>query len=270
MKHLIIGSGAMMLYLFLGAIHCLSDKGLLSDVQEISCASCGSLIGLFFVFFFGNMEKIIESAIKQSLEDFAKGDIKNLIKKFGFLDANKMEKLIVDALGYDVTFKELYDLNPIKLHISTYEVTTGRTIYMSVDTTPDMKVSHAIRMSVSVPFIITPCIENGQVFVDGSTFEVSPYVPFIGKNDVFEIRWRRNPIVNSVPKNLLTFIKLFIFSLSETSRISSQYTEFDRIDLISPDDSLAYNWTMNDETKFMLIREGYSQASFIEKRNFFI
>jgi predicted acylesterase/phospholipase RssA len=122
-----------------------------------------------------------------------------------------------------------------------------------------MKVSHAIRMSISVPFIITPCIENGQVFTDGSTFEISPYVPFIGKNDVLELRWRRNPVIHSVPKNLLSFIKLFVFSFFESSRIGSQYTEFDRVDLVSPDDSLAFNWTMTDETKFMLMREGYSQ-----------
>jgi predicted acylesterase/phospholipase RssA len=260
MKHLIIGSGAMMIYLFLGAVQCLSDKGLLADVQEISCASCGSLIGLFFVYYFGDMEKVISSSIQPSLEDFAKGDIKNLVKKFGFLDANKMEKMIVDVLGVDITFKELYELNPIKLHISTYEIITRRTIYMSVDTTPDMKVSHAIRLSISVPFIITPCIENGQVFTDGSTVQTSPYVPFIGKNDVLELRWKRNPIVHNVPKTLLQFIKVFMYSIFDSSRLGFDYTEFDRVDLVSPDDSLAYNWTMNNETKFMLMREGYSQV----------
>ena len=263
MKHLIIGSGAMMLYMFLGAIQCLSDNGLLSDVQEISCASCGSIIGLFFVYFFGDMEKIIESVTKPSLEDFAKGDIKNLMKKFGFLDARKIEKLIVDTLGVDLTFKELYELNPIKLHIPSYEVITCRTIYMSVDTTPDMKISHAIRMSISVPFIMTPCIENGQVFTDGATVQSSPYEPFIGKTDVLELRWRRKPVMNTVPKTFLQFVNIFIASIFEASRLGFQYTEFDRVDLISPDDSLAYKWTMNDETKFMLIREGYSQTFLI-------
>lgn len=260
MKHLIIGSGAMMIYMFIGAIQCLYEKGMLEDVKEISCASCGSLIGFFFVLFFGDIEKIIKTSVSQSLEEFAKPDVKTFIKNFGFLDTSKIEKLITDIIENDITFKQLYELNPIKLHISTYEVTTCRTIYMSVDTTPDMKVSHAIRMSISVPFIFTPCIENGQVFTDGSTVEPSPYVPFIGKSDVIELRWRRKPLITKVPKNLLNFIKLFIFSIFESSRISAQYTDFERIDLVSPDDSLAYNWTMNEETKYMLIREGYSQT----------
>jgi hypothetical protein len=54
-----------------------------------------------------------------------------------------------------------------------------------------------------------------------------------------------------------------MYSIFDSSRLGFDYTEFDRVDLLSPDDSLAYNWTMSNETKFMLMREGYSQVGLI-------
>lgn len=261
MKHLIIGSGSMMIYMFLGAMKHMSEKELFKDVQEISCASCGSLIGLFFVLFAGDMDKVCQIAFDASLGSTAKADVKTFISKFGFINSSKIEKLIIEKLdGLDLTFKELYDMNPVKLHISTYEMITGRTIYMSVDTTPDMKVTRAIRRSISIPIVFTPCIEDGCVYLDGSTVEVSPYAPFLGKNDVVEIRWRRHPVAKTIPKNVTQFIKMFIFSFFESSRFGNEYTGFDRVDLYSSNDSLSYDFNMSYENKIMLFNEGYSQV----------
>lgn len=250
-----------MIYLFLGAMKHMSEKGLFKDIQEISCASCGSLIGLFFVLFAGDMDKVCQIAFDASLGSAAKPDIKTFINKFGFIDASKIEKVIIKSLdGVDLTFKELYDMNPVKLHIPTYEMLSGRTIYMSVDTTPDMKVSRAVRMSISVPIVFTPCIQNGCVYLDGSTVEVSPYAPFLGKNDVFELRWRRNPTLKNIPKNVTQFVKLFIFSFFESSRLGNEYMNFDRVELYSSNDSLSYDFNMSIENKLMLFNEGYSQV----------
>ena len=249
-----------MIYMFLGAMKHMSEKGMFDDIQQVSCASCGSLIGLFFVLFAGDMDRICRVAFESSLGSAAKSDIKSFINKFGFIDASKIEKLIVKSLdGVDPTFKELYDMNPIKLHISTYEMLTGRTIYMSVDTTPDMKVSHAVRRSISIPIVFTPCIEDGCVYLDGSTVEVSPYAPFLGKTDVVELRWRRHPVAKTIPKNVTQFVKTFIFSFFESTRIGNEYTGFERIELYSSNDSLSYDFNMSAENKLMLFNEGYSQ-----------
>ena len=260
MKHLIIGSGGMMIYMFIGAIHNLLQLGMLDDVQEISCASCGSLIGFFFVLLFGDMEKITQIAFNQDMKQFAKPDIKTFLKRFGFMDTSVIEKDIIKSAGCDPTFRELYEMNPIKLHISAYELLTGRTIYMSVDTTPDMKVTRAIRMSISLPILFTPCRENGQLFIDGSTIEPSPYVPFLGKNDVIELRWRKNPTEHRMPKSALEFIKVFIASFFESFRIGHQYIDYPRIDLVSNDDSVAYDWLMTNDIKTKLFEEGYEQV----------
>ena len=93
MKHLIIGSGAMMIYMFLGAMQGLSQSNILDDVQEISCASCGSLIGYFFVLFFGDMEKVTHIAFDQDMKQFAKPDIKTFLKKIT-LYSNKDERIV--------------------------------------------------------------------------------------------------------------------------------------------------------------------------------
>lgn len=249
-----------MIYLFIGAMKCLYDKELLTDVQEISASSCGSLIGYFYILFNGDMNKVTQVAVETSLKSAAKPDLKTFINKFGFIDASKIEKIIIKTAGCDPTFKELYEMNPIKLHIPTFDLMSNRTIYMSVDTTPDMKVSRAIRKSISVPVVFTPCREDGHLYLDGSTIEANPFAPFLGKTDVFELRWKRKLYEKQIPKSVFEYVKMLIFSFFDSSNRMSEYMQFDKIELYSDHDDQSYNFaSITDDMKMKIFHEGYSQ-----------
>lgn len=255
MKHLIIGPGSMIIYAFIGAIKYLKDTSCLDDLQEISCSSAGAMIGFFYVFSKGDVDKLLQVALEAPLADIAKPDIKSLLTKFGLIDADRFEKFMVKATGgTSPTFKELYDTNPIKLHIPTYDIVMNKTIYMSVDTTPDMKVAHAVRRSIAIPIIMTPVDSR---YIDGSVTERSPYVPFLGKNDVFEIRyvWEVSP--GKRPKNFFQFLYSVV---STMLTIRTEYSGFHILEISTSRDVEIFNFSMGTDQKLQLYKNGYYQA----------
>ncbi len=253
MKRLIIGPGSMIVYAFIGVMKYLQDEEFLKDLEEISCSSAGALIGFMYVFFKGNVTKMLQISLDAPLDTIAKPDIKSLLTKFGLIDADRFEKYIVKIAGH-VTFKELYEMNPIKLHIPTCDVMSNKTIYMSVDTTPDMKVAHAVRRSIAVPVIMTPVSKR---YIDGSIKEFSPFAPFLGKTDVLEIRYRCESVYNPKPLNFFQFLYNVVFTLISNRQ---EYLDFPRIDVYTDPDFQLFNFSMTLDQKLQLYTTGYHQA----------
>lgn len=246
----------MIIYAFIGAIKHLKDSGQLDDLQEISCSSAGALIGMFYVFTRGDVDRLLKIAIEAPLSDLAKPDIRALMEKFGLIDADRFERYIIRATdGVDPTFAELYAMNPIKLHVPTYDIVMGRTIYMSVDTTPDMKVSHAVRRSVAIPLIMTPVDRR---YVDGSVAEETPCAPFLGRTDVLEILFKFPP---QAPKRPRTFFQYLYMIVWLFMRNRARYSEFPRLNLQIDSKYELFNFSMSLDQKLELYREGYAQSS---------
>lgn len=254
MKRLIIGPGSMILYAFIGVVTYLSDMKLLDDLEEISCSSAGAILGFMYVFFKGDVTKLLDVSLKSPLDTLTKPEIKSLLTKFGLIDTDRFEKYMVKISG-GVTFKELYEMNPIKLYIPTCDIVANKTIYMSVDTTPDMKVAHAVRRSISVPVIMTPASRR---YVDGSIKEYSPFVPFLGKTDVLEVRFKYEMTQSLTPPS--TFFQYLYAVVCTFISNRQECTDFPRIDIeVGPDFQL-FNFSMSLEQKLQLYVDGYHQA----------
>jgi predicted acylesterase/phospholipase RssA len=255
MKCLVIGPGAMILYSFIGVLKRLEDDGHLENLEEISCSSTGAILGVFYVFMKGNFDTMLKSSLEVPLAEIAKPNLKTFIKSYGFIDSGTFEEYIQKLFGHDITFKELYEINPIKIHVAAFNLSTDKTIYMSVDTTPDASVSKAIRKSISIPFIMTPCIENDSVYLDGSTNESSPFPPFLGKTDVVEIRYMEMSKPKNNPKSIIGYVFTLIRSLL-LNRI--HYDGFKRIDVYSEANILDFKMSYEDKMKLFIY--GYSKC----------
>lgn len=247
-RHLIIGCGGTIIFSFLGV---LKKLGPLDHLEAISCSSTGSILGLFYVFTKGEIDRMLQMALEAPLDKLAHIDVKVFLSRFGLINTRNFERYI-DSLC-SLTFKELYEYNPIKLHIATYNLMTDKTIYMSVDTTPDMKISHAVRRSISVPLVMMPCFVPGEgsVFVDGSFAEVSPYQVFLGKTDVLEIRYVANPKPKKLPRTLVEYVYVIVYSFL-ACRV--EYNDFPRIDVES--DVNVLDFSLSTEKKMELYIKG--------------
>lgn len=82
-----------------------------------------------------------------------------------------LEKKNIDA---DITFKKLYELIPKKLIITGVCLNDLSLSYFNYETTPDMSVLLAVRISISLPFVFKPVLYNNKVWVDGGCLNDYP------------------------------------------------------------------------------------------------
>lgn len=179
MKHLVIGPGAMSYFLFLGALSALSDKGVLNDLETISGASAGSLLGFMFILMKGNVADIFKESADIPVQTIMKPNIKALFTSYGLVKSKKilglLKKLTVARCGLESpTFADLYAYWPIKLYVSACCVDLSTTHYFSVDTHPEMSVHDALCMSIAVPFLIQSVKYGEWHYIDGGTLEETP------------------------------------------------------------------------------------------------
>ena len=79
----------------------------------------------------------------------------------------------------NTTFRDLRDFSPQRsLALSAFDITNGSLVYFSDHTTPDMKISTAVRISSSIPIIFEPVEYDGHLFVDGGVMRRLPIDAF--------------------------------------------------------------------------------------------
>lgn len=193
-KYLSIGPGAMGYFLYLGVVSKLKMKGQLDELEEISGASAGGLLGFLFCATRGDVAKCLDFSLDVPVKQIMKPNIKNLVKNYGLVSVQKIRQVLQRActmfLGKDdVTFKELYEWYPVKLHLAAYCVDLMKTVYFSVDSVPNMSVLDIVCATIAIPFLFTSIkLEDGWNYIDGGAAETTPSSPFLGKNDVLAMR----------------------------------------------------------------------------------
>lgn len=258
MKNLVIGPGAMGFFLYLGVVSKLKRDGLLDDLEEISGASAGGLLGFLFCITKGDTAKILDYTLTVPVNRIMKPNIKSLLKDYGLVSHGKIRKVLSDACEKftgksDLTFQELYEFNPIKLHISAYCLDFLKTVYFSKDSTPNLSVLDAICATIAIPFLFSSIkLNDGWNYIDGGTAETSPCGPFLGKTDVLamKIAWNRLTEV----KDIKTYMINILFA---TMKMRHVY-EFPTLDIEVPGDAI-YDFNASNDAKLKLFLRGYSQ-----------
>jgi predicted acylesterase/phospholipase RssA len=255
--HLAIGPGAMGFYLYLGTLARLKDKGKLEELEEISGASAGSILGFMYCLMKGDIQKILEYSIRIPVKDVMKPNLKILIKKFGLISASKIRKILADVCmkeysRNDITFKELYEFYPIKLHITAYCVQLEKTTYFSVDTSPETSVLDVICASIAIPFLFSSVKLDGMNYIDGGSAETTPSGSFLGKKSPLALRlgysgW--DPDVKDIKSYALSL-------LYATMKLRYDY-DVPTWHLVIKDD--AFDFGASSEAKIRMYTSGYSQ-----------
>jgi len=185
-------------FLYLGVLSKLKQTGKLDDLEEISGASAGGLLGFLFLATKGDFSKVLDYALTVPVKQIMKPNIRNFLRNYGLVTPSKIRKVLSEAcvkfLGApDVTFAELYEWNPIKFHVSAYCVDLMKTDYFSVDSTPHMSVLDAISATIAIPFLFSAVKVGDWTYIDGGAAESAPAGPFLGKNDVLAMKlaWSR-------------------------------------------------------------------------------
>ena len=140
-----------------------------NNICEINGSSIGALVGTLF-----SSDKSIKEIINMTKEiDYDKiiqPDIKNFLSlgiDSGWIIINIINKLLKDLFNNEnITFENHYKITKKKLTISVYNLTNERIEYINKDNNGDLKLSDAIRMSISIPILFTPILVNNFYYID--------------------------------------------------------------------------------------------------------
>jgi hypothetical protein len=186
---LCISGGGIKGICVLGCIKNLIKNNVISlnNIKNYYCCSIGSILS--FLFIVGLSTKNICYIWKKlNLEKYKlKFDFDKFVKNKGIDDATNIMIILQTVLykktnKYDITFMELYKLYDIKLNIVVTNITLLKEELLSYDTTPNMSVMIAIRMSISLPIIFSPVLYKNNYYIDGGVINNFPIKYITTKN----------------------------------------------------------------------------------------
>lgn len=251
MKYLVIGPGAMGFYAMLGHLKTIEDR--LSDVQEISGASAGSILAVMLALG-KSIDEVIDISLKLNISDLVKVNLKCFLHRYGFVDVEAMRSKFVEICGCDPTFAELEK----KIYISAFCVNTGKTEYFSVDTHPNMKVLDAMSMSIAIPFVFSSMKFNGNTYVDGGTVESIPLTPFLDRkpHEVYCIEIKSTPKYTEDINDMHTFAQSVV-RYTIQNRYEYDMSRYDRV-VVDVEDMDIFDFNMCYEDKIRMYMKGVS------------
>ena len=167
MKYLVVGPGAMGFYAILGSVYALHNYDKTKDLEAVAGSSAGSIVAfgcLVAKWDIIRLFRIIRDVV--DVNQLMRLNLKSLLNNYGLVPATRWKdvftKICMELSGKeDFTFQELKEWTGLDFYVSAYNITLQRSCYFSHHTHPDMSVSHAVCMSISIPFLFESVVYQG-------------------------------------------------------------------------------------------------------------
>jgi NTE family protein len=186
---LVISGGGLKGFSALGALTRLKELKIIENPEIYCGTSAGSAICLLLLI--GYLPQDIYEIL--SSLDMSKMTITNIDNIFDDIHIGLNScKPIIYTIGYlmkqkkisvRITFSELYKKINKKLIITGVCLNNASLHYFSHETTPNMEILTAIKISISIPIIFKPHIYNNKIWVDGGVMNNYPIDLFNDKID---------------------------------------------------------------------------------------
>lgn len=242
---LFLTSGGINGYSLLGSIHVLEKSNIFDLFKRYIGISIGSIISFLLILKYKSND-IFKILASENIEDIYFNSefenhniILNLIKHFGMSNATGVDKLFSfflkeRRLNLNISFKELYEYNPIEFIVIASNITKSKLEYFSHKLTPNVSVLLAVKASSAIPIIFKPIKYNNSILVDGGFYTniVNNYIT----NKTLTLRLKNQK--NSNTNDILNYIKLLFNSLSEQIYIDNKYHT---IELLCHENGINFN-----------------------------
>ena len=175
-KNLVLSGAELRGITYIGVIRAIEDLSIYDSIENILGVSSGAIFAMTLVLGLSSiqLEKIIMSISLEQLFNFKTDDILSIAETFGIDDGEKItrifkvlfRKILKDE---NATFKDLHNFNPKKnLIISGTNLSNKNCDYFSFETTPDMPLHIALRISISIPLCFKAIKYKNNLYIDGA------------------------------------------------------------------------------------------------------
>jgi predicted acylesterase/phospholipase RssA len=261
-----MSGGGVKGFAFIGALDYLNKKKIINidNIKNWVGTSIGSILAYAVVcgFSITEMENfIIEFDFTKTNPDIS---IDNIFISHGISDGKRAEFILRSFIQHkfnidDITFLELYKLTQKNLLIIGTNFTRAREEVFSHNTTPDMSVVTAVRISMSIPVFFTPVLYNNCYYVDGSITNNFP-IKHCDKYTTIGLYIRNN---NETCNNEITSIVSIIIGCMNIISDTINHKDINMCDNIVQIDNYKHefiNFDFTIETKMKLLKLGHTYA----------
>jgi NTE family protein len=182
---LVLEGGAIPGISYIGVIKELSRRHMLAQFQTFAGTSVGSLVVCMLAC--RATSQFIEDAFKEinlrSLLDYTYNPITTLYRllmRNGLCSGDKLLGWVGQQLQHltgkaDITFAEAYARFNTTLVVVATDLDKQQPVYFTHQTTPDLMIRQAVRMSCSIPWVFTAVSHDGRTMVDGGLTDNFPW-----------------------------------------------------------------------------------------------
>ena len=255
----IFAGGGTRLSAHIGILHALETLGVKFD--HLVGVSGGSIIGALYAAGFP-LSEIKQLALETNFSQFKGYSLVQLFKAGGLSTGANFEQWVENLLD-GRRFKDLSR----NLHIVATDVLTGSPVIFNKALTPDLKVSKAVRYSMSIPLLFTFNQYNKHILVDGSILaEDALHRDWSGcGTPVICFRMRSVELSNNVTVEGLFPLKSYLTLLIRTfmNTISREYINdrfWDHTVVVNTGAVSPVEFNLSDADKEQLFLQGYDTA----------
>jgi NTE family protein len=255
----ILAGGGTRLPAHLGVLHALNTLQIRFD--NIVGVSGGSIIASLFASGL-SIDEIKEIALTTNYTQFTGFSLFKLIRNGGLSSGDVFEQW-VDKHLKGKTFSQM----DIQLHLVATDVKSGKSVIFNQENTPHMKVSKAVRFSMSIPLVFSFKPFGKHLLVDGSILSEDALHRDWAKDDtpVMCFRLRSEYEYDELKINrffpIFDYINLLIRTFMTT--ISREYINdafWHNTIVINTGECSGVDFSMTDEQKIKLFEIGYQTA----------
>ena len=170
---LVIGSGGMKVFAFLGALLILEQQQFLKKITTFCGTSAGSLLSLMLISNF-TVTEIIEEALETGhlFNDISSISFTNIRKNMGILDheifRKKLSQKMEKKFGCCPTMQQLYMFTGLKFVSVTMNIDREQPVYLSHETEPNLSCVDAVLLSINIPGLFYELRYKTERHIDGA------------------------------------------------------------------------------------------------------
>lgn len=177
-KGLCLSGGGVAGFVHLGVIKYLEEKYMTKNIDIVVCTSIGAVIGLLFSVGISSNE-VYDLLLNIDHDMLQYSKIEQFFTVFGmdsgeYFMAQLADILLSKSISPLITFADILSMYGRHLVVTGTNVSKHKCTYFSVSNFPAMRVLDAIRISISIPFLLTATMYQNDLYVDGGITDNYP------------------------------------------------------------------------------------------------
>ena len=265
---LILSGGGPSGIAYIGIFRVLMERKIIHhhEIKEIISASVGVIFAILYLLEFSvdQMEKIILETDFEDIFNMSDLEIDNLLVNYGLFNnqmiGESINILCKHKIGKDnITLGELYDIIPIKFTVKVYNVSLGKSEYISHENEPDLEISKLAMITTSIPFLFQPVSFKGHLYVDGGIKGHFPIEECKSEN-YLGITLESNTF-NPVNFKVVETFPILGYIISLMSQGDNNLEKYDQNKIMNVPINLGFNFSLDKDKKKDVIKTGYDKCN---------